>query len=151
MLNTLVRNHNNLPFAVDANLVYQLHLLMKHVVDTLTHSSVSLFSFLRLCESLLFLFAIDSFFLHNFLLVFFQVRLDIFGNFGQIHELTFDLCIEFIQLIDFDVSFIYEHLRSKSSAGISAFNRGSKTTPVTISRVYWGPYRSLTLALLVRH
>ena len=109
------------------------------------------FSFLRFGIPLLFLFAIDGFFLYDFLLVFFQVRFDVFGNFGQVHELAFDLRIEFVQLIDFYISFVDEHLGAESSAWVPAFDGRSETASVAISRVDWGSDGSLALALLVRH
>ena len=79
MVNNL---HFDLPFDIGFDGIDEFHLLKHHVTDALTHSLMSLLPLVGPSFSLLFLLRIDTFFMHDFILVFVKVSLHILGDFA---------------------------------------------------------------------
>ena len=119
-------------FQVDLALFDQTDLLVYHIVDALTHSSMPLLSPLCFFMPLMSLlraqgltfasFSNQLFVLEIFFLVVFQVFLDIGRDLREVEQLLPYLRIDLVKVVHFHTNLVDLDLGSKSGAGVPTFN-----------------------------
>ena len=125
-----------LPLDLYLDDIDDLHLLEHHVVDSLTHSPVSLLPSLSECPPLLLLFGIDGLFVVNFFFEFLQIALGIFGYFTEAHQLLLDLLILIVHLLHLDPDLVHEGLLPESTAGVPGLYGWPEGGPKRLPRVH---------------
>jgi len=95
------------------------HLLVEHIVDALAHGAVAGLAFLGLGQPRGLLLGTQSLLLDDLVLVNIEVGLDVFRNFGQTHQLLFNLGVKLVHLINFHIDLVDDHLVPERRAGVS--------------------------------